>query len=108
MDVLGLLGSKARLSILRELSRRDMYVSELMEAVGMDGKSATHHLGTLEKAGIVASYKEGRRRYYTMVRGVHLEARPSPNRRFIAQFPPVEGALDAGSGTSAGDPSTEA
>lgn len=90
MDVLGLLGSKARLAILRELSRRDMYVSELMELVGMDGKSASHHLDRLEGAGVVASYKEGRRRYYTLVRGVHLEIRPSPKRRFIAQLPEVE------------------
>lgn len=90
MDALALLGSKARLSILRELSRRDMYVSELMEAVGMDGKSAGHHLDQLEEAGVVESYREGRRRYYALVRGVHLEISPSPNRRFVAQLPEVD------------------
>ncbi len=87
MDTLALLGSKARLVILKELSRRDMYVSELMEAVGMDGKTATHHLDALEEAGIVASYREGRRRYFTLVKGVRLEISPSPNRRFVAQLP---------------------
>ncbi len=90
MDVLGLLGSKARLTILRELSRRDMYVSELMEVVGMDGKSASHHLSRLEEAGVVRSYKEGRRRYYTLARSVHLEIRPSPERRFVAQLPELD------------------
>lgn len=90
MDTLEVLGSKARLAILRELSRRDMYVSELMERVGMDGKTATHHLDTLEEAGVVRSYKQGRRRYFELVRGVRLEISPSPNRRFIAQRPKIE------------------
>lgn len=91
MDPLEVLGSKARLAILRELSRRDMYVSELMETVGMDGKTASHHLDRLEEAGIVISYREGRRRYYRLVREVHLEISPSPNRRFILQLPQAGG-----------------
>lgn len=90
MDPLALLGSKARLKILRELSRRDMYVSELMEAVGMDGRNAKHHLGTLEEAGVVESYRDGRRRYYRLVREVRLEVVPSPNRRFVAQLTSIE------------------
>lgn len=85
MDTLELLGSKARLQILRALSRRDMYVSELMEAVGMDGKTATHHLDKLAERDVVDSYKDGRRRYYTLVSEITLEVSPSPNRRFIAQ-----------------------
>jgi predicted transcriptional regulator len=87
MDALDVLGSKPRLEVLRRLSRRDMYVSELMEAVGMDGKTATHHLEVLSEAGLVDSYREGRRRYYTLVREVRLEVSPSPNRRFVARFP---------------------
>lgn len=98
MDALGLLGSKARLVILRELSRRDMYVSELMETVGMDGKTATHHLDALEEAGVLSSYREGRRRYFTLVKGVRLEISPSPNRRFVARFPAVEPGDEAGHG----------
>ncbi len=86
MDSLDVLGSKPRLEILRHLSRRDMYVSELMEAVGMDGKTATHHLDVLSEAGVAESYEEGRRRYYTLVREVRLEISPSPNRRFVARF----------------------
>lgn len=64
MDSLEVLGSKPRLELLRLLSRRDMYVSELMEKVGMDGKTATHHLDVLTEAGLLDSYKDGRRRYY--------------------------------------------
>ncbi|PSQ32732.1 transcriptional regulator [Halobacteriales archaeon SW_10_68_16] len=87
MDTLEILGSKARLELLRALSQRDMYVSELMDEVGMDGKTATHHLDLLTEAGILESYTEGRRRYYTLVREVRLEVSPSPNRRFVARFP---------------------
>lgn len=87
MDSIEVLGSKSRLELLRLLSRRDMYVSELMEDVGMDGKTATHHLDVLTEAGLLDSYKDGRRRYYTLVREVRLEITPSPNRRFVARFP---------------------
>lgn len=92
MGSLEILGSKPRLELLRQLSRRDMYVSELMEEVGMDGKTATHHLDILTEAGLLDSYTEGRRRYYTLVREVHLEISPSPNRRFIARFPDNDGS----------------
>lgn len=87
MDSLEVLGSKPRLEILRYLSRRDMYVSELMEEVGMDGKTATHHLDVLAEEGLIDSYEDGRRKYYTLVREVRLEVSPSPNRRFVARFP---------------------
>lgn len=87
MDPLELLGSKARLGILRALSRRDMYVSELMDEVGMDGKTATHHLDRLSKARLVASRMEGRRKYYSLVREVELYVSPSPKREFRIQFP---------------------
>lgn len=87
MDPLEILGSKPRLELLRLLSERDMYVSELMDEVGMDGKTATHHLDVLTEQGVLDSYKDGRRRYYTLLRGVRLEISPSPNRRFVARFP---------------------
>lgn len=90
MDSLGVIASKPRLEILRQLSRRDMYVSELMEMVGMDGRSATHHLDVLEDAGLVESYEDGRRRYFSLVREVNLEISPSRNRRFVARFPEIE------------------
>jgi hypothetical protein len=31
--------------------------------------------------------RDGRRRYYTLVREVRVEISPSPNRRFVARFP---------------------
>jgi predicted transcriptional regulator len=90
MDHMELLGSKARLEVLRSLSRGDMYVSEIIEEVGMDGKTAKHHLDALEEAGVVETYKEGRRIYYTLVREVRLEISPSPDRRFVLRFPDAD------------------
>lgn len=87
MDTLTVLASKPRLEILRLLSHRDCYISEMMDQVGMDGKTATHHLDVLTDAGLVESYEEGRRRYFSLVREVRLEISPSPNRRFVARFP---------------------
>ena len=86
MESSAILGSKPRIEILRLLSRQDMYVSELMEAVGMDGKTASHHLDVLTENDILTSYKDGRRRYYRLIREVHMEISPSPNRRFMIHF----------------------
>jgi predicted transcriptional regulator len=90
MDYMELLGSKARLQILRSLSREDMYVSEIIEEVGMDGKTAKHHLNTLEEAGVLGTYEDGRRIYYTLLREVCLEISPSPDRRFVLRMPEAE------------------
>ncbi|MFB6140913.1 MAG: ArsR/SmtB family transcription factor [Halosimplex sp.] len=86
MEPTEVLGSKARLEIVRALSRRDMYVSELMEEVGMDGKTATHHLDVLTDAEIVSTRMEGRRRYYSLEREITLSVSPPPERRFVLQF----------------------
>lgn len=91
-DPLAVIGSKARLNILRNLSRRDMYVSEIMENVGLDGKTAKHHLDLLEERNIVSSRNEGRRRYYSLDGEVVLRISPSPERTFVAQLP--EGTTD--------------
>ena len=86
MNPLKLLGSKARLKILHELSNKDMYVSEIMENVGMDGKAAKHHLDKLEEAGIVSSYLDGRRKYYSLQKEIILHISPTPNKRYEIQF----------------------
>ncbi len=90
MEPVGILGSKARLKILYELSKDDMYVSELMENVGLDGKTAKHHLDKLESEGIISSRKMGRRKYYSLEREVIVQISPSPNRRFQIQFPMID------------------
>lgn len=85
MSLIDLLGSKQRLKIIRELSREPKYVSELAESVGMDGKTAIHHLSTLEDAGLIEHYRRGNRKYYRLVRTVEFRAAPPPEREFILQ-----------------------
>ncbi|MFW6064678.1 MAG: ArsR/SmtB family transcription factor [Candidatus Natronoplasma sp.] len=90
MEPIDIVGSKARLEIMHQLTDRDRYVSELMERVGMDGKTAKHHLKKLELEGIVSSRREGRRKYYSLERQVIVRISPSPNRRFQIQFPRID------------------
>lgn len=49
---------KQRLETLRCLSEQHICL-ELMEFVGIDGKTVTHHLNVLEEADIVSSCMKG-------------------------------------------------
>lgn len=82
VSLFDVLGSKPRLRIIQELSAEPRYVTELAERVGMDGKSAAHHLDVLEDADIVESYRTSRRKYYRLRRSVRLSASPPPDRSF--------------------------
>lgn len=95
MTLIDALGNGTRLTILRELSREPMYVSELAEEIGMDGKTAVHHLSTLEEAGLVDHYRRGNRKYYELARRIELRIAPPPERAFVLQADP----LDDGSGS---------
>ncbi|PSP99087.1 transcriptional regulator [Halobacteriales archaeon QS_5_70_17] len=106
MSLFDVLGSKARLQILQELSSEPRYVSELVERVGMDGKTAVHHLSVLEEAGLVTSYRSSRRKYYRLVKTVELRAAPSPDRTFVLHAEdalPGDGPPEAESGAEAVD-----
>lgn len=81
--MIDVLGSKNRLKILKNLSRSDMYLSELMDKVGMDSKNAKHHLKKLEYANIIESRTEGRKRYYSLKKEIRLEIRPPPKGKFL-------------------------
>jgi len=81
--MLEVLSSKNRLKILKLLSRRDRYVSEIMELASMDGRNAKHHLDTLEASGIIQSYSRGRKKYYRLVKELYLEISPPPEGKFI-------------------------
>ena len=82
MSLFDALGSKPRLKILQELTGEPRYVTELAERVGMDGKSAVHHLATLEEAGLIESYETSRRKYYRLTKTVELRADPG-DRTFV-------------------------
>jgi predicted transcriptional regulator len=85
VSLIDVLGSTQRLKIVRELSREPKYVSELAEAIGMDGKTAVHHLSALEEAGLIEHYWQGNRKYYRLIRRIELRIAPPPERTFIVQ-----------------------
>ncbi|WP_226481610.1 ArsR/SmtB family transcription factor [Natrinema amylolyticum] len=90
MSLIEVLGNGTRLEILRELSRGPKYVSELAERVGMDGKSAVHHLSTLEDAELVEWYMRGNRKYYRLTSALELRIAPPPERQFVLQADEVD------------------
>ena len=77
------LGSKKRLMILRSLSRGEKCVSELMNELRMDGKTAKHHLNVLEKHGIIDSELRGKRKYYRLKKEILIHVSPPPARKFV-------------------------
>jgi predicted transcriptional regulator len=82
MSLFDALGSKPRLKILQELTGEPRYVTELADRVGMDGKSAVHHLTALEDAGLIESYETSRRKYYRLTKTVELRVAPE-DRTFV-------------------------
>lgn len=85
MSLLDVLGSTPRLKIIWELTREPKYVSELADTVGMDGKTAVHHLNVLEEAELVESYRRGNRKYYRLRKTIELRAAPPPEHTFVLQ-----------------------
>jgi predicted transcriptional regulator len=85
MSLIDVLSSKSRIKILKELSEEPKYVTELAETIGMDGKSAVHHLESLENEDIVEAYRKGNRKYYRLEKQIEFYVSPPPERNFILQ-----------------------
>lgn len=83
LTMIGVLGAKKRLEILKILSEEDKYVSQIMDIAEIDGKNAKFHLDKLEDSGLIRSYREGRRKYYTLEKEIRLEIVPPPEGRFL-------------------------
>jgi DNA-binding transcriptional ArsR family regulator len=60
------LADTTRLKILMLLEMREMCVCEIMVALNLTQPTASHHLGILEKEGIVKRRKEGRWVFYAI------------------------------------------
>ncbi len=60
------LGDDKRVRLLRLLGLREMCVCELMVALELTQPTASHHLGILEKVGLVSRRKEGKWVYYSI------------------------------------------
>lgn len=68
-EVFHALGDSSRRAMVERLSRGPASVSELARPFAMALPSVIQHLGVLEKAGVVTSYKEGRVRTYQLTPG---------------------------------------
>ncbi|MCQ4332668.1 metalloregulator ArsR/SmtB family transcription factor [Natronomonas sp. F2-12] len=77
--LLDLLGNENRRRILRLLSRKPCYVTEISEYLGVSPKAVIDHLRKLEDAGLVESHvDDGRRKYFSIARNLRLEVNVSP------------------------------
>jgi len=59
-------GDRTRLKILRLLSEEELCSCEVMTALELTQPTASHHLGILERAGLVSSRREGKWVFYRM------------------------------------------
>ena len=60
------LGDPTRLRILRLLSQREMYLTELAEQLGLTKATTKHHMVRLRAAGLVTLYDRERLTYYAI------------------------------------------
>jgi len=62
------LGDESRLRILKLLTERDMYLTEIAEALGYSKPTISHHVAQLRAAGLVSVTVEGNLTYYSLRR----------------------------------------
>jgi len=67
------LADENRIGILKLLMLREMCVCEIMVALNLTQPTASHHLGILEKEGVIKRKKEGKWVYYTIADSEILE-----------------------------------
>ncbi len=78
--ILEVLGNESRRRILSLLAKKPCYVSEISYSLKMAPKAVLEHLEKLERAGLIKSFEEGRRRYYYIDKNVRLEISITPHR----------------------------
>ena len=77
--ILEILGNDSRRRILSLLAKKPCYVSEISYALKMAPKAVIEHLEKLEKAGLIRSFEDGRRRYYHINQNMRLEISITPH-----------------------------
>lgn len=87
------LACEIRRRILELLNNGDMYVSEIVEKIGLAQGTVSLHLGILKKAGMVTSRAEGKWKKY-MINRDQIEKIVQEVRRLYCRdevFPVVRG-----------------
>jgi len=79
MNVLDAIGNESRRRILELLAKKPCYISEISYCLGMAPKLVIEHLEKLEKAGIVKSVDDGKRKYYFIADTLRVEVTISPH-----------------------------
>ena len=93
--LLDLLGNENRRRILRLLSHKPCYVTEISEYLGVSPKAVIDHLRRLEDAGLIESRTdEKRRKYFHIARNLRLEVSVSPYRFGAKSAYPASRSLD--------------
>jgi ArsR family transcriptional regulator len=95
--LLDLLGNENRRRILRLLSHKPCYVTEISEYLGVSPKAVIDHLRKLEEAGLVESRTDDqRRKYFHISRNLRLEVSVSPYGFGAKSAYPASASLDMG------------
>jgi ArsR family transcriptional regulator len=93
--LLDLLGNGNRRRILRLLSRKPCYVTEISEHLGVSPKAVIDHLGKLEEAGLIESrVDEKRRKYFHIAENIRLEVTLAPYEFGMKSAYPASPSLD--------------
>ncbi|MFC6787738.1 ArsR family transcriptional regulator [Halobaculum halobium] len=93
--LLDLLGNENRRRILRLLSHKPCYVTEISEYLGVSPKAVIDHLRKLEDAGLIENHTDDRRRkYFHIARDVRLEVNVSRHGFGTKSAYPANPSLD--------------
>lgn len=93
--LLDLLGNENRRRILRLLSHKSCYVTEISDYLGVSPKAVIGHLRKLEAAGLVESRTDDRRRkYFDISRNLRLEVNVSRHGFGMKSAYPASRSLD--------------
>jgi len=93
--LLDLLGNGNRRRILRLLSRKPCYVTEISEYLGVSPKAVIDHLRKLEEAGLIESrVDEKRRKYFHIAENIRLEVTLAPYDFGMKSAYPASPSLD--------------
>ncbi|MFH5799765.1 metalloregulator ArsR/SmtB family transcription factor [Haladaptatus sp. CMAA 1911] len=96
--LLDILGNENRRRILRLLSRKPCYVTEISDYLGVSPKAVIDHLRKLEEAGLVESRTDDqRRKYFNISRNLRLEVDVSPYEFGMKSAYPASPSLDVSS-----------
>ncbi len=65
-------GDPSRLAIIESITKKQLTVSEIVEATGLSQPNVSMHLACLYDCGLVSNKKEGRNSYYELT-GTHVK-----------------------------------